>query len=73
MHKYIYKTLNESQKKQLSDTLKAKYGHSNFTVNYRNDESILGGLQVYFGKTYLDCSLASRLQKIKHELHTISF
>ena len=55
------------------DTLAQKYGHSNFTVEYEVNPNVLGGLQVYFGNTYLDCSLATRLQKIKQEIQTISF
>jgi len=65
--------LSAEQKQQINSTLKEKYGHSNFTVNYEIDPSIIGGLQVYFGNSYLDCSLATRLQKIRFEMQTISF
>ena len=70
---YSNQSLSDQQKKELTATLTSKYGHSNYTVVYEVEPTILGGLQVYFGNTYLDCSLASRIQKIRQEVQTISF
>jgi F-type H+-transporting ATPase subunit O len=33
----------------------------NFTIKYEVDPSILGGLQMYSGNKFMDCSLFSRV------------
>ena len=39
-----------------------------FKISYEVDDKILGGLQIYSGSTFLDCSLRSRLDKLRSEL-----
>ena len=63
--------LTKSEKENLSKSLVKKYGHSNFTVEYTTDSNILGGLQVYFGNTFLDCSLSTRLNRVQSEVRNL--
>lgn len=42
-----------------------------FNVEYEVDSSILGGLQVYSGSTFLDCSLRSRIERLRSELEKL--
>lgn len=63
--------LGKDEKKRLAESLGKKLGHSNFTVVYESDASILGGLQVYFGNTFLDCSLLTRLNKVQGEVRNL--
>lgn len=65
------KTLNESEKKQIVEALSRGRPGVEFNVEYELDPTILGGLQVYSGSTFLDCSLRSRLDKLKTELDKI--
>lgn len=39
-----------------------------FSVQYKVDPNILGGLQMYSGNKFLDCSLLSRVNRLKSEL-----
>lgn len=43
-----------------------------FKVTYKVDDLILGGLQVYSGHDFLDCSLRSRITRLKSELNKIA-
>ena len=36
-----------------------------FNVEYEVDSTIMGGLQAYSGSTFLDCSLRSRIERLK--------
>jgi F-type H+-transporting ATPase subunit O len=36
-----------------------------FKVSYEVDSTILGGLQIYSGSTFLDCSLSSRIERLR--------
>ena len=44
-----------------------------FKVTYEVDPSILGGLQIFAGTNFLDCSLRSRMEKLKGELARIAW
>ena len=72
MQRSVEKALNEGRRKQIDESLRQKYGHSNFTVTYSVKPEILGGLQIYFGDSFLDCSLITRINKIKNELSTFT-
>jgi F-type H+-transporting ATPase subunit O len=43
-----------------------------FKVTYEVDPAILGGLQIFAGSEFLDCSLRSRIEKLKSELSRIA-
>jgi F-type H+-transporting ATPase subunit O len=43
----------------------------NFILIFKVDPTILGGLQMYSGNTFMDCSLSARVQKIKGELQRL--
>jgi len=43
-----------------------------FKISYEVDASILGGLQIYSGSTFLDCSLRSRLDRLRAEIAKIA-
>ena len=64
--------LNESDRTRVEDALVERIGSRNFQVEYEVDEDIVGGLQVYFGNSFLDCSLATRLQRVQTEVESIS-
>ncbi len=64
--------LSKDEQKMLQASLTKKYGHSNFNVEYDVNPGILGGLQIYFGNTFLDCSLTSRLNKIQSEVRNMN-
>jgi F0F1-type ATP synthase delta subunit len=42
-----------------------------FKVTYEVDPAILGGLQIFAGSEFLDCSLRSRIERLKLELSKI--
>ncbi|EGR28242.1 ATP synthase delta subunit precursor, putative [Ichthyophthirius multifiliis] len=67
------KELNQEEKDKVEDGLKRGNQGVQFTVTYQVDSSILGGLQMYSGKNFLDCSLLSRINKLKSEIIKISF
>jgi len=60
--------LTEEQKVRLMDTLTATKTDTKFTMKYDVDANILGGLQIYMGNTFLDCSLLSRVNVVRGEL-----
>jgi len=64
--------LNEDDKKRVQDALKQSQKGVNFTLKYKVDPAILGGLQMYSGNTFMDASLASRVAKVKSELSRLS-
>lgn len=43
-----------------------------FKVTYEVDPAILGGLQIFAGSEFLDCSLRSRIERLKLELSRIA-
>lgn len=54
----------------LASITKGKQGIQ-FKISYEVDSTILGGLQVYSGSTFLDCSLRSRLDKLRGEIRKL--
>ena len=56
----------------MSKALEVRLGHANFTVEYDVDPEILGGLQIYFGDSFLDCSLGTRITRIRDEISRIT-
>lgn len=68
------KELNESQKSQVLDALKANPQNQGkeFTVEYEIDETILGGLQMYTESEFMDMSLSSRLLRLNQEVEKMT-
>lgn len=64
--------LNADQKKRVQQTLEESYKGTTFTVKYQIDSSILGGLQVYFGNSFMDASLLSRVNLIRSEFEKLA-
>ena len=60
--------LNASYKAQVEEALKTSHQGVTFQLNYTVDETILGGLQMYSGNQFLDCSLVTRVHAVKNEL-----
>lgn len=56
----------------MKDALAAQNPGAQFNVQYQIDPSILGGLQMYSGNSFLDCSLLSRVQRIRGELQRLA-
>lgn len=64
--------LNKDEKKRVIEALKKNKPDTKFKVTYEVDEAILGGLQIFAGTEFLDCSLRSRIEKLKTELSRIA-
>jgi len=64
--------LNEADRQRVTEALKSSQKGVTFTLKYKIDPAILGGLQMYSGNRFMDCSLASRVAKIKGELAKVS-
>ena len=60
--------MSKEEKDQVVQAYKQNKPDTRFKVTYEVDPAILGGLQIYAGSNFLDCSLRSRLQKLKSEL-----
>jgi len=63
--------LTKEEKDQVVQAYKRNKPDVKFKVTYEVDPSILGGLQIYAGTSFLDCSLRSRLSKLKSEIAKI--
>lgn len=66
------KELNKEEKEQVVAAYKRNKPDTKFKVTYEIDSSILGGLQIFYGSEFLDCSLRSRLEKLKTEVSKIA-
>lgn len=64
--------LTADQRKRVQQTLEESYRGTTFTVKYQVDSSILGGLQIYFGNSFMDASLLSRVNLIRGEFEKLS-
>ena len=60
--------LNEQNKKDIQAALQKSHAGVTFQLSFTVDPTILGGLQMYSGNQFLDCSLATRVQTVKSEL-----
>ena len=60
--------MSESERKEVVSSLSKGRPGVEFNVEYEVDSTILGGLQAYSGSTFLDCSLRSRIERLKTEL-----
>ena len=61
--------LNENEKKEVLSALQQSYKSNNIQVSYKTDSTIIGGLQIYTNKNFMDLSLQSRIEKVKEELY----
>ena len=66
------KELSAEEKEQVVNAYKKNKPDVRFKVTYEVDATILGGLQIFAGSDFLDCSLRSRLEKLKSELNRIA-
>lgn len=64
--------LTAEQREKVIAAYKRNKPDVRFKVTYEVDESILGGLQIFAGTDFLDCSLRSRLERLKSELSKIA-
>jgi F0F1-type ATP synthase delta subunit len=55
------KALTEAEKEKVVHSIKTNKPDVRFKLSYEVDSSILGGLQIYAGTEFLDCSLRSRI------------
>ena len=70
--KLTKKELSNKERGEVGKALEVRLGHGNFTVEYDVDPEIKGGLQIYFGNSFLDCSLGTRISKIREEISRIT-
>lgn len=66
------KELTKEEKDQVISAYKEQKPDTKFKVTYEVDSSILGGLQIFAGSEFLDCSLRSRIEKLKTEVSKIA-
>jgi F-type H+-transporting ATPase subunit O len=64
--------LNEEQRVRVVESVRKSKPQTRFKVSYEVDPAILGGLQVFMGSEFLDCSLRSRIERLKSELSRIA-
>ena len=62
--------LSPQEKEELLHTLQQKLP-SGFSVEYSVDPALLGGFHIYFDDKFLDCSLITRVGKLRFELQKI--
>lgn len=60
-----HKELTAEEKEKVVQSIKKGKQGVQVKISYQVDPSILGGLQIYSGSTFLDCSLRSRLDKLR--------
>jgi ATP synthase F1 delta subunit len=65
--------LTSAQQNQVLDALKANPENEGkqFTLEYKVDSNIVGGLQMYTESEFMDMSLVSRLNALQTEVHKL--
>ena len=61
------KLLNESEIEKITDELSKNF-KSKIRLNYKYDESLIGGLVVKVGSTMIDTSIKNKLQQIENKM-----
>jgi len=66
--------LSEDERKQVLNALKANPQNQGkeFVLEFKVDESIMGGLQMYTESEFMDMSLSSRLDKLNQEIQKMA-
>ena len=64
--------LNADQKKDVESALNDRLSGGKYNVEYQVEPSIVGGLQIYFGDSFLDCSLGTRLNRVFTEVEAMT-
>ena len=64
--------LSVEQKNLVEEAVTHRLGNKNYLIEYSVSGTIMGGLQVYFGDSFLDCSLQTRLNKVQSEIDGLS-
>ena len=65
-------TLDAEQRKGVESALNDRLSGAKYSVEYAVDASIVGGLQIYFGDSFLDCSLGTRLNRVFTEVEAMT-
>lgn len=65
--------LSSEDKERVGQALQTANKGVTFTLKFEIDPNILGGLQMYSGNRFMDCSLSSRINKVKGDLAKITF
>ena len=61
------KSLSQDEIKKITDELSNNF-KSKIKLNYKQDESLIGGLIVQVGSTMIDTSIKSKLQQIENRM-----
>ena len=64
--------LSAEQCKQVEQALNDRLSGAKYSIQYEVEPSIVGGLQVYFGNSFLDGSLATRLGRVSNEVESMT-
>lgn len=62
--------LGDDDRKQVLQALKEnpKNAETDFVIDFKVDETIMGGLQMYTESEFMDMSLSSRLDRLNNEI-----
>lgn len=65
--------LNDEEQRQVLSALRENPQNSgkDFVIDYKVDESIIGGLQMYTESEFMDMSVASRLDRLNNEIQKV--
>ena len=61
------KKLSSDEIKKITDELSTNFS-SKIKLNYKHDESLIGGLVVQVGSTMVDSSIKNKLQQIENRM-----
>ena len=61
------KKLSTDEIKKITDELSSNF-NSKIKLNYKHDESLIGGLVVQVGSTMVDTSIKNKLQQIENRM-----
>ena len=61
------KKLSSDEIKEITDELSINFS-SKIKLNYKHDESLIGGLVVQVGSTMVDSSIKNKLQQIENRM-----
>src|SRR5690625_459747 len=69
---YSVRPLTESETSDLEASFKKQFDKSSITINNVVDPSVIGGVKIRVGNTIYDGSISGKLNRIKHNLVSVS-
>src|SRR5690625_2302928 len=69
---YSVRALSDEEKAQIEASLKAQLNKQQVTITEKIDPSLLGGVRIRVGNTIYDGSISGKLNRIKHNIGSVS-